>query len=64
VVNVAELPPLIDDDQMKAGSTDYRKMPLSKLRSIVVEKKLCEDASKMKKPELLELLKPFIGTMD
>ncbi len=64
VVNVAELQPLIDDDQMKSGSTDYKKMPLNKLRSIVVEKKLCEDASKMKKTELLELLKPFIGNID
>jgi hypothetical protein len=64
VVDVAELKPLIEEDYMKAGSTDYKKMPLSKLRSIVVEKKLCEDASKMKKPELLELLKPFIGNMD
>ncbi len=64
VVNVTELKPLIDDDQIKVGTTDYKKMPLSKLRSIVVEQKLCEDASKMKKPELLELLKPFIGNID
>jgi hypothetical protein len=64
VVEVAGLQPLIEDDQMKGGSTDYKKMPLSKLRTVVVEKKLCEDASKMKKPELLELLKPFIGNMD
>jgi hypothetical protein len=64
VVEVAGLQPLIEDDQMKSESTDYKKMPLSKLRSIVVEKKLCDDASKMKKPELLELLKPFIGNMD
>ena len=63
-VDVAALQPLIDEDHMKSGSTDYKKMPLSKLRSIVVEKKLCEDASKMKKPELLELLKPFIGNID
>jgi hypothetical protein len=64
VVEVVGLQPLIEDDQIKAEPTDYKKMPLSKLRSIVVEKKLCEDASKMKKTELLELLKPFIGTMD
>jgi hypothetical protein len=63
-VEVAGLQPLTEDDQMKADPTDYKKMPLSKLRSIVVEKKLCEDASKMKKPELLELLKPFIGNID
>ena len=64
VIDVAALQPLIDDDQMKAETTDYKKMPLNKLRTIVVEKKLCDDASKMKKPELLELLKPFIGNMD
>lgn len=64
VVDVAGLQPLLDDDHMKANSTDYKKMPLSKLRSIVVEKKLCEDSSKMKKTELLELLKQFIGIMD
>jgi hypothetical protein len=64
VVEVVGLQPLIEDDQIKAEPTDYKKMPLSKLRSIVVEKKLCDDASKMKKPELLELLKPFIGNMD
>jgi hypothetical protein len=46
-----------DDDHTKASSTDYKKLPLSKLRTIVAEKKLCEDTSKMKKPELLELLK-------
>jgi len=37
-------------------SIDYKKMPLSKLRAIAVEKKLCEDASKMKKQELFKLL--------
>lgn len=63
-VDDVALKPLIDEDHMKPGSTDYKKMPLSKLRSIVVEKKLCEDASKMKKPELLELLKPFAENMD
>jgi hypothetical protein len=37
-------------------SVDYKKLPLSKLRAIAVEKKLCEDASKMKKQELFKLL--------
>lgn len=60
--NVAHIS--LDDDHIKAHATDYKKMPLNKLRAIVTEKKLCEDASKMKKPELLELLKPFIGNVE
>jgi len=35
---------------------DYKKLPLQKLRSIVLKKKLVEDSSKMKKNELLQLL--------
>jgi hypothetical protein len=35
---------------------DYKKLPLQKLRSIVLKKKLVEDSSKMKKNELLLLL--------
>jgi hypothetical protein len=35
---------------------DYKKMPVNKLRLLVVEKGLCEDASKMKKPEILKLM--------
>ena len=35
---------------------DYKKMPLTKLREIVVERNLTTDSSKMKKNELLKLL--------
>jgi len=35
---------------------DYKKFTLNKLRSIVVEKELVSDSSKLKKPELLKLL--------
>lgn len=35
---------------------DYKKLPLTKLRSIVAEKGLSSDASKLKKNELLKLL--------
>ena len=35
---------------------DYKKLPLPKLRSIVVEKGLTSDSSKLKKNELLKLL--------
>lgn len=43
-------------EEQSAEMVDYKKMPLGKLRAIVVERKLCEDASKMKKPELFKLL--------
>jgi hypothetical protein len=36
--------------------TDYKKLSLNKLRSIVQEKGLSDDANKLKKPELLKLL--------
>lgn len=35
---------------------DYKKMTVGKLRSIVTEKQLCENPSKLKKQELLKLL--------
>ena len=35
---------------------DYKKMPLQKLRGVVVEKSLTTDASKLKKNDLLKLL--------
>jgi hypothetical protein len=35
---------------------DYKKMSVQKLRSLVVERNLVADSSKMKKPELLKLL--------
>ena len=37
-------------------SQDYKKLSLNKLRSIVTEKGLSTDSSKLKKPELLKLL--------
>jgi hypothetical protein len=39
-----------------AESIDYKKVTLAKLRSIVAEKGLTNDASKLKKNELLKLL--------
>jgi hypothetical protein len=35
---------------------DFKKLALNKLRSIVSEKGLSADASKLKKPDLLKLL--------
>jgi hypothetical protein len=37
-------------------SNDYKKMSLQKLRTLVVERNLVSESSKMKKPELLKLL--------
>jgi hypothetical protein len=37
-------------------NVDYKKLPLNKLRSVVAEKGLIVDASKLKKPEMLKLL--------
>lgn len=44
------------DQETEKALMDYKKLPLDKLRAIVQEKKLCEDASKMKKKELFALL--------
>jgi hypothetical protein len=46
----------INLEETKHESTDYKKMSLSKLRSIVTEKGLTPDATKLKKNELLKLL--------
>ena len=46
----------INLDEIHADSVDYKKLPLPKLRSIVTDKGLAEDASKLKKQELLKLL--------
>ena len=37
-------------------STEYKKLSLQKLKSIVTEKGLATDTSKLKKPDLLKLL--------
>jgi hypothetical protein len=46
----------INLEETKSESMDYKKMALPKLRSIVTEKGLSNDASKLKKNELLKLL--------
>jgi len=43
-------------EETKHESLDYKKMALPKLRSVVTEKGLISDASKLKKNELLKLL--------
>ena len=46
----------INLEETKHESMDYKKMSLPKLRSIVTEKGLTSDSSKLKKNELLKLL--------
>jgi len=46
----------INLDEIHADSVDYKKLLLPKLRSIVTDKGLVDDASKLKKQELLKLL--------
>lgn len=38
------------------GTIDYKKLSLNKLRSVVLEKGLVKDSSRLKKPELFKLL--------
>ena len=46
----------INLEDTHSDSLDYKKLSLPKLRSIVSEKGLATDASKLKKNELLKLL--------
>lgn len=46
----------INLENSTAENIDYKKLSIPKLRSIVAEKKLSTDTSKLKKPELLKLL--------
>lgn len=43
-------------EDANSSKTDYKKMSINKLREIVVSKGLVTDASKLKKPEILNLL--------
>lgn len=43
-------------EDVSSSKTDYKKMSINKLREIVVSKGLVTDASKLKKPEILNLL--------
>jgi len=46
----------LDESHKENESFDYKKMSLNKLRSVVVDKGLVTDSSKLKKNELLKLL--------
>lgn len=46
----------LEAETEKAYTLDFKKMSLNQLRSVVVEKHLCADASKLKKQDLFKLL--------
>jgi hypothetical protein len=50
-INISSL-----EEVKNSNNVDYKKLTLNKLRSIVVEKELVADSSKLKKNELLKLL--------
>lgn len=45
-----------DDDDFMEMKTDYKKTAIATLRQMVSDKGLCDDPSKLKKPELIKLL--------
>jgi hypothetical protein len=49
---IEEIKDSVETDEV----VDYKKLPLNKLRTLIVEKGLAEDASKLKKPVLLQML--------
>ena len=46
----------LEKDVIDSETMDYKKFSLNKLKSVVVEKGLIKDSSKLKKNELLNLL--------
>jgi hypothetical protein len=46
----------LEETKLQESTIDYKKLPLPKLRSVVAEKKLAADPSKLKKQDLLKLL--------
>jgi hypothetical protein len=48
--------PQDDDKEQKANKEVYAKMSTASLKQLVVQKGLCSDASKIRRPELLKLL--------
>jgi hypothetical protein len=51
-INISDLEEIKNNNE----SVDYKKLSLNKLRSVVLEKNLAVDSSKLKKQELLKLL--------
>lgn len=51
-INISDLEEIKNNNE----NIDYKKLSLNKLRSVVLEKNLVEDSSKLKKQELLKLL--------
>jgi hypothetical protein len=53
-VDVKDIHDIDVNEEME--ETDLKKMSIQKLRTLVLEKQLSSDPSKLKKPELLKLL--------
>ena len=51
-INISDL----EENKNNNENVDYKKLSLNKLRSVVLEKNLVGDSSKLKKQELLKLL--------
>ena len=67
IINFEEGEKLEEKDKLEEKTEEpitleesYKKMNLGKLRSIVLEKGLATDTTKLKKPELLKLLSDAI----
>jgi hypothetical protein len=54
-INLAEETKTVEEHK-NIEETDYKKMTINKLRTIVSEKGLSSDPSKLKKPEILKML--------
>jgi len=54
----------MDDSELKEDSVkEYKKMSLNELRSLVLDKKLTHDSSKLKKHELMKLLETNVTSV-
>lgn len=55
-LNTLSLNDLGDTEDVHSSKNDYKKMPINKLREVVLSKGLTTDASKLKKNEILKML--------
>ena len=55
-INISNLEEQVEKKNKNIEVIDYKKLSLNKLKSIVLEKGLVTDSSKLKKHELLKLL--------
>lgn len=55
-LNTLSMSDLGDTEDVQSSKNEYKKMPINKLREVVINKGLTTDASKLKKNEILKLL--------